>query len=168
MNGNILGLAIVGIVYANTGIAAESICPGEVGHNENVIWCDGFEDDELGSGGTIGEKYYEFDSDNGEHARVAYEKKHGNYSLRGKWQAGEVNAGSFTLHFADNPDRPQVSDKTKITDLYWRFYMKYQDGFQGYPDKVTRAYSLANSNWAQAMIAHEESLLSNAKRGTGL
>lgn len=150
----ILGLATFFSSLSQAFAAAESFCPEGNSPSPNVIWCDSFEDSDLGPNGTVAENYFEFDVDNGDHARGRRESPHGEYSLRVRWQAGEVDAGHFIRNFGRNPIGSQSHQQTDFTEIYWRFYMKLQNGFVGHPDKVTRATIFAGSNWQQAMIAH--------------
>lgn len=134
--------------------AAESFCPTGSSPDPAVIWCDSFETDELGSGGTIGEKYFEFDSDNGEFARSTADHIHGSYALQARYQTGEIDAGHLILNFGRNPLGSQVQGQRDFREIYWRVYVKLASGFVGHPAKYSRATIFANSNWAQAMIAH--------------
>jgi hypothetical protein len=133
---------------------AEDICPNGLTPDNNVIWCDSFEDEEYGVNNSLSDNYYEFDDNAGDHIRQSGNSIHGAYSLRARWQQGEVNAGHLMRNFGENPIGSQSHTTEKITELYWRMYVKYENGFIGHPDKLSRAISFANSNWAQAMIAH--------------
>lgn len=143
------------LCVAMSSRAAEPFCPKGSNPNPNVIWCDSFENEDLGPNGTVGENYFEFDTDNGDHARVTTEHVHGQYALRSRWQAGEVSAGHFLRNFGRNPIGSQSHSQQDFREIYWRFYFKLQDGFTGFPDKYTRALIFASTtNWAQAIGAH--------------
>lgn len=128
---------------------AEPKCPGGANPDPAIIWCDDFEDST-----PMQNKYFEFDSRNGDFARTNTDSFHGDYSLRSRWKAGEVDAGHLMYNFGKNPIGTQSHSDTNFRDVYWRFYTKLQDGFVGYPDKLTRATIFAGTNWQQAMIAH--------------
>lgn len=134
--------------------AAESFCPRGSAPDPAVIWCDSFENEDLGPGGTVGEKYYEFDNDGGEFARTTADHAHGGYALRARYQSGEIDAGHLILNFGRNPLGSQAQSQRDFQEIYWRVYVKLASGFVGHPSKYTRATIFANSNWAQAMIAH--------------
>jgi Polysaccharide lyase 14 len=137
-----------------TSHAAEPFCPKGNSPSPNVIWCDSFEDEDLAPNGTVSGNYFEFDTDSGDHARVSSESFDGKYSLRSRWQAGEVDAGHFMRNFGRNPIGSQSHSQQDFREIYWRFYFKLQDAFTGFPDKYTRAISFAGPNWQQAMAAH--------------
>lgn len=141
-------------ILATPSHAIETICPRGTAPDPAVIWCDSFETNELGPNGTVGEKYYEFDSDNGEFARTTADRIHGSYALRARYQSGEIDAGHLILNFGRNPLGSQARSQQDFREIYWRVYVKLAPGFVGHPEKYSRATIFANSNWAQAMIAH--------------
>lgn len=147
--GMILMLSIGATVHA-----AESFCPKGTNPDPAVIWCDGFEQSDVGPKGTINEKYFEFNTQGGSFGVANMDAIEGNQALRARWQAGQVNAGHFILNFGRNPLRSQTHTSSDFRDIYWRFYIKLQDGFSGYPSKTTRITSFANTSWSQAMIGH--------------
>ena len=73
----------------NTGHAAESFCPKGSNPSANVIWCDSFEDEDLGTGGTVGENYYDFSpgSDPQNMVRTSSESILGSYALKNHWNS---------------------------------------------------------------------------------
>lgn len=135
-------------------LAKEAFCPGGSQPDTNIIWCDSFENDELGPNGTIAEKYFEYNNDEGDYVRINSEAAHGQHALRTRWQQGEVSAGSFQLNFGQSPLTSQVAAGTHFTEIYWRYYMKLEDGFIGFPDKSSRLWIIANNQWAIALAAH--------------
>jgi hypothetical protein len=61
------------------------------------------------------------------------------------------------LAFGRNPSGYMdkgIRNTEDFPEVYYRFYLKMQDGWQGNPDKLSRATSIAASDWSQAMIAH--------------
>ncbi|MBI5588814.1 MAG: hypothetical protein HY889_10690 [Deltaproteobacteria bacterium] len=129
--------------------ATEAMCPGGANQDPAVIWCDDFED-----ATPLQDKYYEFNDVNGGFERSNSDSFNGDYSLRARWKAGEVDVGHLMYNFGRNPIGTQGNADTDFREIYWRFYIKLQDGFSGYPDKLTRATVFAGANWQQAMIAH--------------
>ena len=129
--------------------APEPICPGGTKPNSNVIWCDNFEDST-----PLAQKYFEYDNNLGDFVRVAGEGVGGSFAMQVKWQPGEVDAGSFKRTFGRSPVNSQSHSTIDFREIYWRLYLRMQPGWTGSPDKLSRATILANSNWAQAMIAH--------------
>lgn len=137
------GLALVATpAYANE-------CANWQSEHPEWIWCDDFEDST-----PLSSKYYDFDGDNGDMTRISSQKKSGNWSLRGRWQAGEDDAGHFMRTFGRNPVNSQSHSSEDFREIYWRHYFKLQDGFVGRPDKFTRIFVFTSTNWAQAMISH--------------
>lgn len=118
-----------------------------------VIWEDGFDD-----GVPMGDKYFEYGDDEGDFVPVSYEYRSPPNSMRALYQTGEVSAGGFKKSFGRTPDsyigRHAARPTEDFREIYWRFYLKMQAGWEGAPAKVCRATIMANSNWAQAMIAH--------------
>lgn len=120
----------------------------------SVIWCDSFEDEDLPVSGQLADSYFDFDADDGDHARTTADSFDGQYSLRQRWQAGEVSAGAMMRTFGRNPVMSHSHSNTDFREIYWRLYVKYEPGFQGFPDKLSRATVFSDSAWSQAMIGH--------------
>jgi len=130
--------------------AVEAGCPQKGKTQPGVLWCDDFET----SSDMMNKHYFEFDDDGGDFRRVDYQSHSGKYALAARFQAGEVSAGHFMYNFGRNPIGSQGYRSRNFREIYWRFYVKLQAGFQGHPDKLTRAISYAGPNREQAMIAH--------------
>jgi len=145
--------ALAALAGATPAFAAETFCPKGASPDPAVIWCDGFEDADL-SGGTVAANYFDYNDDGGSMVRTNGEHAEGGYAMRVHWAAGQVSAGSMIRTFGRAGVRSQGRSTEDFRDVYWRIYVKLQDGFQGQPDKLTRATSFATSGWAQAMIAH--------------
>ena len=149
---------LISLVMVPYGNAAESFCPNGSSPNSNVIWCDSFEDEDLGPGGTVGENYFDFSpgSDAQNMVRINSESIDGSYALKNHWNAGAgvSSTGSFMRTFGRNPVNSQSHSTQDFNEIYWRIYVKLQDGFSGQPNKLTRSFIYADSNWAQAMIAY--------------
>jgi hypothetical protein len=120
---------------------------------EFVIWEDSFDD-----GIAMSAKYFEYDDDEGDFIPVTYEHHSPPYSLRAKYQSGEVSAGGFKKSFGRTPSsyigKHAAHPNEDFREIYWRFYLKMQAGWEGYPAKVCRATIMAKADWSQAMIAH--------------
>ena len=138
--------------------AVEVMCPNGSTPNPNVIWCDSFEDEDLGPGETVGENYFNFNpgQDPENMKRISTESIHGSYSLKNHWNAGAgLDAtGSFMRTFGRNPKNSLSHSAQDFDEIYWRFYVKLQAGFSGQADKLTRAFIFAGSSRQQAMVAH--------------
>ncbi len=115
------------------------------------VWCDDFEQDRSAS-------YFEFDNAGGSLTRTAGVGTSGSSGMRARWSQGQVNAGNLKLALGRTPSsymRAADNGTSNYRELYWRIYLRNQSGWiGGGADKLSRATILANSNWAQAMIAH--------------
>lgn len=116
----------------------------------DVIWYDSF--DEPGAAG----RYLEFVSQDGLWGQVDDVALGGvGGSIRGLFKKGTVSGGNLKLAFGDWPaGRVQARPGERFDQVYWRVYVKHQSGWVGNPAKLSRAISMAGSNWSQAMIAH--------------
>lgn len=119
------------------------------------IWCDDFEEDRLGS-------YFEAVDADGSFVRAPGVGLDGSWGMRARFQAGQVNAGALHLAVGRSPDGPNGYRKSvgpagvDLRELYWRLYLRNQDGWTGGGgDKLSRA-TLFHSpdHWGQAMAAH--------------
>lgn len=114
------------------------------------IFCDDFEVDRTSS-------YFETDNANGSFTRTASAGVNGSSGMRAHFAAGQTNAGSLHLAFGRTPSsyiRPVDAGTANYREIYWRVYLRDQAGWQGGGgDKLSRAQSIASSNWAQAMTA---------------
>jgi len=144
-------LAAVGLLGTCRHEASGSNIPvaGECGSLQAAwIWCDDFESDRLG-------RYFEYDSAG--FARVRGAGLNGSTGMRARWTARQVSAGSLHLAFGATPQagiRPVDAGTAKYREVYWRLYLKNQAGWTGGGgDKLSRVQILANSAWAQTMIA---------------
>jgi hypothetical protein len=119
-----------------------------------TIFCDDFE-----STSPLSDRYFEYGDANGGFVPMAGIGRDGSTGMRVKWQAGQVGAGGFKKSLGRTPDNyignHAVNPTTDYDEIYWRIDLRTQLGWQGGgADKLTRATTLANSNWAQGMIAH--------------
>ncbi|MCC6752469.1 MAG: T9SS type A sorting domain-containing protein [Saprospiraceae bacterium] len=119
-----------------------------------TIWCDDFED-----AIPLNQKYFEYNDHGGDFIRMESVGRDQSYGMRAKWQKGEVGAGSLWKSFGKTPDsyigRNAARPGESFGEIYWRMDVRSQDGWVGGgPAKLSRAMCLANSNWAQGMMAH--------------
>ena len=119
-----------------------------------TIFCDDFEEDI-----PFNQKYFEYNNNGGDFIRLAYTGRDSSFGMRVKWQAGEVGAGSLSKSFGKTPDTYIGKNASRpgenFDEIYWRMDVKAQAGWiGGGPAKLSRALCLANSNWAEGMMAH--------------
>ncbi len=69
---------------------------------------------------------------------------------------GKRGLGGRKVFFGDSPAyrNKALRPRERFDEIYWRIYVKHEHGWVGAPAKMSRATSLVNSHWAQAMIAH--------------
>jgi uncharacterized protein YjdB len=115
------------------------------------IWCDDFEQNRLGS-------YFEYDPSNGSFERLSGVGAEGSTGMRARFASGQVSAGSMKLAFGRTPTsymRPVDAGNQNYREIYWRMYVQNAPGWSGGGgDKLARGIVFANSNWAEAAIAH--------------
>ncbi|MHC4738395.1 MAG: LamG-like jellyroll fold domain-containing protein, partial [Planctomycetota bacterium] len=118
------------------------------------IFCDDFED---GTAMVREGRYFEHDTDSGDFVITDAVGVDDSKGMRVIWQSSETGAGSFKLAFGRNPSSYMdkgIRNTEDFRDIYYRFYLKMQDGWQGNPRKLSRATIIAASDWSQAMVAH--------------
>ncbi len=130
-----------------TGGTVSALCPNPL--PSSWIFCDDFE-----SSDPVADRYFEFGDDDGDFQRVGTEAHSGSHSMEVVFQQGEVEAGGMKVTFGRNPIGSQVQDDQDFDDVYWRMYLKNQDGWTGSPAKLNRATAFSAGDWSQAMIAH--------------
>jgi hypothetical protein len=149
-------LIILLVVYLTSTVlyASEYFCPNGQHPNPNVIWCDSFEPEDIGPSSTFGANYFEFNNPDNSLSLTNTESIHGSFSLVNHWDEGVIGSGSFMRTFGLSPLISQSHPNEFYDEIYWRLYVKHQEGFEGMPMKLTRATVFADKNWSQAMIAH--------------
>ena len=119
------------------------------------IFCDDFEVD---SAFVRDGRYFEYNSNGGDFVPLEGIGVDGSKGMRVIFQSGEVTAGGFKLAFGRNPNSYMdkgIRDTEDFRDVYYRMYLKMQDGWVGSPAKLSRATCFSSaSDWSQAMIAH--------------
>jgi hypothetical protein len=115
------------------------------------IWCDDFDVDRLAS-------YFEYSSASGRFVRTPDGGVDGSGAMRGRFDRGTVGAGSLKVAFGETPAPyfRTVDDGTvRHREIYYRHYVYFPAGWRGGAGhKLSRATSMVDGNWAQAMIAH--------------
>jgi hypothetical protein len=115
------------------------------------LWCDDFEHDRLGS-------YFEYQDDGGSFVRSPGTGVHGSTSMRARWRAGQVQAGSLKLAFGRTPSaylRPVDAGTSEYRNIYWRVFVRAQSHWAtSGADKFTRAIVMAADDWSEAAIGH--------------
>ncbi len=84
----------------------------------------------------------------------------GGEAMTGLYEKDQQGLGNRKVFFGDSPVMCIARKGEKFTDIYWRVYVKHQAGWvsgqpgRGGPDKLSRATSMVNDKWNQAMFAH--------------
>jgi hypothetical protein len=107
------------------------------------IFCDDFEttDPMVGTG-----RYFEYNNNSGDFVVVDGVGYNSSRGVRTIWQTSEVSAGNFKLAFGRNPSSYMdkgIRNTEDFRDIYYRLYLKMQDGWQGQPQKLSRATVIA-------------------------
>ena len=149
---------IVATSEGQSGAAVITVWPVRPGAAEcdvpkpGWIWCDDFEKDRLSS-------YFEYVQADGDFVRLPGVGYAGSTGMRARFsRIGQVQAGFLHLAFGKTPGpyfRPVDAGTTQYREIYWRHLVKWQVGWTGGGgNKLSRAQTIVNTNWAQAMMAH--------------
>jgi hypothetical protein len=138
----------------NATSLAQSCSPCDsIQFQPGVIFCDDFESDE-----PIGNRYFGYDTDEGEFIRLPGVGRAGSHGMRVKFQAGEVGAGVLQKAIGRSPDSGMTHRSmpdSNFKEIYWRIDIRNQPGWEGGGgDKLSRATVIASKSWQQGMIAH--------------
>jgi hypothetical protein len=138
-------------LLASSAIAVEPFCPGGSQSDPNVIWCDDFDDSV-----SPARKYWIYNNGGGAGSfnLVNGVGLNGSAGMQVVWQPGQVEAGNIKMLFGRNPFASGIYTDVDFKEIYWRLFVKMKQGWTGNPYKFSRATIMANSNWAQAMVAH--------------
>ncbi len=134
--------------------AASSECDTWRDRHPEWIFCDDFES--TGALNAAG-RYFEVNDNAGEFKPTAGEGLHGTVGMRTDWQAGEIDGGNLKLGFGRSPSAyfsKGIRTGEDFREVYYRMYVRLQDGWKGNPYKLSRATVMAKPDWSQAMIAH--------------
>jgi len=122
-------------------------------NNPNTIWYDSFDEP-----GSLDDRYFEVRDNGLEFGPISYEALGGSgQSIRSGWQPGQSQAGNLKMTFGRNPignSGSGVRQNEDFNEIYWRHYLKHEEGWIGNPQKLSRVSAFASSNWSQAMVAH--------------
>jgi hypothetical protein len=112
-----------------------------------VIWADDFEDTI-----NLSDSYHEVNHDGGRFGLTAEDAFGGSVrSVRQLYDQGQINAGWIWYFFADHP---HLAGGERQTEIYARWYHKFEEGFQGHPPKMARLGGFAFSDWTLSFMAH--------------
>ncbi|MHC4738480.1 MAG: hypothetical protein ACYS9Y_06215 [Planctomycetota bacterium] len=119
------------------------------------IFCDDFEVD---TAFVRDGRYFEYSNNGGDFVPIAGVGLDSSKGMRVIFQSGEVSAGGFKLGFGRNPNsymNRDIRETEDFRDVYYRMYLKMQNGWVGSPGKLSRATCFSSAtDWSQAMIAH--------------
>lgn len=121
---------------------------------EGTIFCDDFE-----SGEPLEDRYFEYGAGDGKFVPLDGVGRDSSVGMRAQWDAGQVGVGGFKKSFGRTPSdyigNHAVYPNVDFDEIYWRLDLRTQAGWQGGgAAKLSRAMTLARSNWSQGMIAH--------------
>lgn len=108
------------------------------------LWCDDFED-----GQSIDQKYPDY-STNGMTVDTT-DAFAGQHSLHQQYTAGQVDAGWISFFYGDTLGHDYGPIQTEI---YMRWYHKFETGFDGFPPKMARITSIG-PGWDKRFGVHE-------------
>jgi hypothetical protein len=151
-----VSIALMLFAIINSDLIADEACECENWRELHPEWifCDDFETEEpmVGEG-----RYFEYGDNGGDCVVMDSLGLMESRGVRVIFQQGEVGAGGFKLAFGRNPSSYMNSgmyEEEEFREIYYRMYLKMEEGWQGSPAKLSRATVFHNSGWAQAMIAH--------------
>lgn len=153
-----------------TGVVAQE-CDNWHEEHPEWIFCDDFED----TGALVKPgRYFEYGDNDGDFVNIDGVGLDGSHGMRVRFQEGEVGAGGFKVAFGRNPNsymnKQQIRPDEDFREIYYRMYLKMEEGWSGCPAKLSRATCFTSAaDWRQAMIAHlwsddEERLLIDPAR----
>ncbi len=136
-------------------VAETNECANWQASHPDWLFCDDFES----SGPLVADgRYFEYGDNGGDFVPLDSIGLNNSRGMRTRWQVGEVGAGGFKLGFGRNPSAYMnrgIRNDQDFREIYYRMYLKHQQGWQGSPAKLSRATVFSSSkDWSQAMIAH--------------
>lgn len=115
-----------------------------------TIWYDSFDGPE-----STQERYYEYRPGSSGAERTDRESLGGSgRSIELYYAKGRRGTGGRKILFGDCPFGKPVRPGERFTEIYWRHYVKHQEGWTGSPAKMSRATGFVSSSWNQAFILH--------------
>ena len=159
---NLIGVVLVtglvaGMSVVRPSLAAEPGCPDSSNPSPAVIFCDDFEAS-APVPESRGGPYIEYIDAGGKFIRVSGAGFNDSYGMQATWNPGDVSVGQMLVRFGRHPgNAAPLRANEDFRELYWREYIRTDEGWQGDPGKQSRVYILASGDTAwgpQAMIAH--------------
>jgi hypothetical protein len=149
---------VVATSEGKTGTALITVWPNRTDTAEcdtpqrGWIWCDDFEKDRLSS-------YFAYNANDGDFVRQSGVGYGGSAGMRARFsRAGQVQGGVLHLAIGKTPWsylRPVDAGTTAYREIYWRHFVKLEiDWIGAGGNKLSRAQSIVNRDWSQAMMAH--------------
>lgn len=115
--------------------------------DEGVLWADDFE-----TAPDLARVYDDVNADGGRFAIGADGALGGSRrAVRQLYVPGQVRAGWMWRFFGDHPLAPRGP---RISEVYVRWYHKFQAGFAGVPPKMARVGGFAGSDWTLSFMVH--------------
>jgi hypothetical protein len=146
--------AVLASLFLSLPAEAASECDSWRDRHPEWVFCDDFES--AGALNATG-RYFEVNDNAGEFKPAAGVGLHGSVGMQTVWQAGEVDGGNLKLGFGRSPSSyfsKGIRTGEDFREIYYRMYVRLQEGWKGNPYKLSRATVMAKSDWSQAMIAH--------------
>ncbi len=112
-----------------------------------VIFFDDFE-----QSADLRARYFEYGDSSG--SFVWTPDADGSGAMKCQFEKGQVSAGGLKVLFGRNPLRRGIRQEESFREIYWRVYVKHEEGWEGNPAKLARATCLAGRDWSQGLIAH--------------
>ena len=144
------------LIFTTSLPAISGECDNWKERHSQWIFCDDFEDtDALVKPG----RYFEYDDNDGDFVNSNGVGLNGTYGMQVRFQEGEVGAGGLKVAFGRNPvsymNKQGIRSDEDFREIYYRMYLKMQEGWNGNPGKLSRATCFPYADdWRQAMIAH--------------
>jgi hypothetical protein len=143
-------LTLICCIWISTSVVSQ-VCFTCDDAPAGTIFCDDFE-----SAVPLSDRYFE---SGGNIFQTNDAGRDSTGGIRVVWNEGAVGVGGFKKSFGKTPSNyignHAVNPEQDFDEIYWRIDLRMQPGWQGGgPAKLSRAMTLANSNWAQGMIAH--------------
>jgi len=113
------------------------------------VWCDDFEDDSL-----LETNYFEVVRAGGRFGVASDIVFDGSSSLKATYLPTVLGAGNLKFSFGKTTVAPTRNLDEDFDEIYWRFYVLHEAGWQGNPLKLSRATVFTKADWSQASIGH--------------
>lgn len=97
--------------------------------------------------------YFGYSSDKGGFTWTKDDGLHGG-AMRCQFEKGQVSPGGLQVIFGKNPVGKGIRSTETFNEIYWRVYVKHEQGWEGNPAKLGRTTCLAGADWSQGFMAH--------------